>query len=134
MSENQILNINLDLIDNLKWDDKGLIPSIVQDIQSGDILMVAWLNKESLQMTLDSGNATFWSRSRQELWMKGGTSGNTMKVQSILMDCDGDTLILLSDAAGPACHTGERTCFYRTLAKRSNEDETGCPGCSGCSE
>lgn len=131
MSDKQILNINLDLIDELKWDDKGLIPGIVQDVQSGDILMVAWLNQESLQKTLDTGNATFWSRSRQKLWMKGETSGNTMKVQSILMDCDGDTLIMLSDASGPACHTGERTCFHRTLAKRSGADKSGCPGCSG---
>ena len=132
MSETQHLNINLDLIDDLKWDDKGLIPGIVQDIQSGDILMVAWLNKESLQKTLDTGNATFWSRSRQKLWMKGETSGNTMKVQSILMDCDGDTLILLADASGPACHTGERTCFFRTLAKRISDEKSNCPGCPGC--
>lgn len=132
MSEKQILSIDLDLINDLKWDDKGLIPGIVQEIQSGEVLMVAWLNKESLQKTLDTGNATFWSRSRQKLWMKGETSGNTMNVRSILMDCDGDTLILLSDASGPACHTGERTCFYRTLAKRNTDETSGCFGCPEC--
>lgn len=132
MSEKNSLNIDPELIDSLKYDDKGLIPGIVQDIQTGEVLMVAWLNKESLQKTLETGNATFWSRSRQELWMKGGTSGNTMNVRSILMDCDGDTLILLSDAAGPACHTGERTCFYRALAKRESSGKSDCGGCDGC--
>lgn len=132
MSDTNKLNVDLELVDKVKYDEKGLVPGIVQDIKTGEVLMVAWLNKESLQMTIESGNATFWSRSRQELWMKGGTSGNTMKVQSILIDCDGDTLILLSDATGPACHTGERTCFYRALAKRGEEKKADCPGCNGC--
>jgi phosphoribosyl-AMP cyclohydrolase len=132
MSSATTLNSDPELIDQLKWDASGLIPGIVQDIQTGEILMVAWLNKESLQKTLETGNATFWSRSRQKLWMKGETSGNFMNVQSILMDCDGDTLILLADASGPACHTGERTCFFRALAKRESTEKSGCPGCSGC--
>ncbi|RQV97365.1 phosphoribosyl-AMP cyclohydrolase [bacterium] len=132
MSQTNTLQLDLELSDQLKWDANGLIPGIVQSIETGEILMVAWLNKESLQKTLETGNATFWSRSRQKLWMKGESSGNTMKVQSILMDCDGDTLILLSDASGPACHTGERTCFFRALAKRESSEKNGCPGCSGC--
>ena len=131
MSSETTLNIDPELIDQLKWD--ALIPGIVQSIETGEILMVAWLNQESLQKTLETGNATFWSRSRQKLWMKGETSGNTMNVQAILMDCDGDTLILLSDASGPACHTGERTCFYRALASRESDNCDGscCSGCSG---
>ncbi|HDQ44272.1 MAG TPA: phosphoribosyl-AMP cyclohydrolase [bacterium] len=132
MSELNALQLDIRLLNQLKWDEKGLVPGIVQDIRTGEVLMMAWLNKESLQKTLETGSAVFWSRSRRKLWMKGETSGNIMKVQSILMDCDGDTLILLSEASGPACHTGERTCFYRALAKRDRAGEPGCPGCAGC--
>lgn len=80
--------------------------------------MVAWMNAESLQKTVESGETWFWSRSRRELWHKGATSGNTQKVVEIRYDCDGDTLLVLVEPAGPACHTGERTCFYRTLENR----------------
>jgi len=100
---------------SLKFDDRGLIPAIVQDNASGEILMFAFMNAESLRRTLESGQAWFWSRSRQELWHKGATSGNTLTVGEIRMDCDEDALLLRVDPAGPACHTGERSCFYRGL-------------------
>ena len=134
MSATPVLKVNEELIKQLKFDDKGLLPGIVQDIQTGEVLMVAWMNEESIQKTLETGNATFWSRSRQKLWMKGETSGNTMKIENILVDCDQDTLVLLCYAEGPACHTGERTCFYRSLAARdaSEEDSHGC-SCGSCS-
>ena len=118
MNDIQRLTINQELIDQIKYNEKGLIPAIAQDDQTSEVLMVAYANKESLQKTFETGNATFWSRSRQKLWMKGETSGNTLKVREILIDCDCDTLILKVTPAGPACHTGERTCFYRTLASR----------------
>ena len=102
-------------IDNLKFDDRGLITAVVQDATTKDVLMVAWMNAESLKLTQARGEAVFWSRSRQEIWHKGATSGNTQKVTEILVDCDADTLILLVDPAGPACHTGATTCFYRTI-------------------
>jgi phosphoribosyl-AMP cyclohydrolase / phosphoribosyl-ATP pyrophosphohydrolase len=100
---------------DLKFDEKGLIPAIVQDVASKDVLMLAWMNAESLQKTLESGETWFYSRSRQELWHKGGTSGNTQKVVKICYDCDADTLLVQVEPAGPACHTGAQTCFYRTL-------------------
>lgn len=93
----------------------GLIPAIVQDVETKDVLMLAYMNVESLQKTIDSGETWFWSRSRQELWHKGATSGNIQKVVEIRYDCDGDALLVLVEPAGPACHTGERTCFYRLL-------------------
>lgn len=99
----------------LKFDQAGLITCIVQDSQSRQVLMVAWMNAEALQLTLDTGEAHFWSRSRKQLWHKGETSGNTMKIHSILVDCDQDTLLLLVTPNGPACHTGATTCFYRNL-------------------
>jgi phosphoribosyl-AMP cyclohydrolase/phosphoribosyl-ATP pyrophosphohydrolase/phosphoribosyl-AMP cyclohydrolase len=99
----------------LKFDDNGLIPAIAQDAETGEILMVAWVNEEALRLTQESGEAWFWSRSRKELWHKGATSGNTLAVREIRKDCDEDVLLLKVDAAGPACHTGERSCFYRTL-------------------
>jgi phosphoribosyl-ATP pyrophosphohydrolase/phosphoribosyl-AMP cyclohydrolase len=102
-------------IEALKWSDQGLIPAIVQDSRSLEVLMLAWMNAESLQRTLDSGETWFWSRSRGELWHKGATSGNTQKVTGIEVDCDGDTLLVFVHPAGPACHTGARSCFYREL-------------------
>jgi phosphoribosyl-AMP cyclohydrolase len=100
---------------DIKWDDRGLIPAICQDATTGEVLMMAWMNAESLAVTKDSGHAWFWSRSRRELWHKGATSGNFLVVRQVLIDCDADVLLLKVDAAGPACHTGERTCFYREL-------------------
>lgn len=100
---------------NLKFDANGLIPTVIQDATSKDVLMVAWMNAESLQRTIESGETWFWSRSRQELWHKGATSGNIQKVVEIRYDCDADTLLVLVNPAGPACHTGNSTCFYRRL-------------------
>ena len=102
----------------LKFDQYGLIPAIVQDIETKDILMVAWMNAEAFRLTKATGKAHFWSRSRNVLWLKGATSGNLMYVCQILVDCDADTLILFVKPAGPACHTGERSCFYREIKIR----------------
>ena len=99
----------------LKFNQAGLIPAIVQDAATGRVLMMAWMNRESLQQTLQSGQTWFWSRSRQALWHKGATSGNVQHVLDIRYDCDGDTLLIRVDPAGPACHTGETSCFYRAL-------------------
>ena len=104
-------------IEKLKFDNRGLIPAIAQDINTGDVLMLAYMNQESLERTLDSGQAWFYSRSRQELWHKGATSGNYLSVCSVLIDCDEDTVLLLVKPAGPACHTGNKTCFFRELKK-----------------
>jgi phosphoribosyl-AMP cyclohydrolase len=103
------------VIEALHWDDRGLITAIVQDATTKAVLMVAWMNAEALRLTDQSGEAHFWSRSRGELWHKGGTSGNVMRVREIRVDCDADTLLLLVDPAGPACHTGAVSCFYREL-------------------
>ena len=100
---------------NLHWDERGLIPAIVQDAQTGEVLTLAYMNAESLRLTLETGETWFWSRSRGELWHKGATSGNTQRVVEVRYDCDGDALLARVAPAGPACHTGERTCFYRTL-------------------
>jgi phosphoribosyl-AMP cyclohydrolase len=99
----------------LRFDDRGLIPAVVQDAESGDVLMVAWMNRESLERTLADGRTWFWSRSRQELWAKGATSGNVQHVQEVRADCDGDTLLVLVHQVGVACHTGNRSCFFRRL-------------------
>ena len=99
----------------LKFNQAGLIPAIVQDAATGQVLMMAWMNRESLQQTVQSGQTWFWSRSRQALWHKGATSGNVQHVLEIRYDCDGDTLLIRVDPAGPACHTGETSCFYRVL-------------------
>lgn len=103
------------MIDDLRFDDRGLIPAVVQDADNGAVLMVAWMNREALQRTLDDGVTWFWSRSRQELWRKGDTSGNVQHVQEVRYDCDGDTVLVSVHAEGPACHTGHRTCFFRRL-------------------
>lgn len=101
----------------LKFDANGLIPAIVQDATSKEVLMMAYMNAESLRLTLERGETYFWSRSRGELWHKGQTSGNSQKVVEIFVDCDKDTLLIYVQPVGPACHTGNRTCFYRTLVK-----------------
>jgi phosphoribosyl-AMP cyclohydrolase len=103
------------IIDQLAFDENGLIPAVVQDSQDGTVLMVAWMNVDALQKTCQTGLAHFWSRSRQKLWLKGETSGHYLTVQEIRIDCDQDTLLLRVHPAGPACHTGERSCFYRFL-------------------
>ena len=101
--------------DEIKFDSNGLIPAIVQDANTKEVLTLAYMNAESLQLTLENKETWFWSRSRQELWHKGATSGNVQKVVEVRVDCDADTLLVLVEPAGPACHTGERTCFYRSM-------------------
>jgi phosphoribosyl-AMP cyclohydrolase len=102
-------------IEDLKWGSTGLIPAVVQDAATGEVLMVAYMNKESLARTRDLGETVFFSRSRQCFWHKGETSGNTQRVVSILADCDLDTLIIRVNPKGPACHTGARTCFFEAV-------------------
>ncbi len=102
-------------IDEVSFDDRGLVPAVVQDASNGDVLMMAWMNRESLLLTMQTGRTWFWSRSRQQLWNKGESSGNFQNVVDIRLDCDGDTLLVLVDPAGPACHTGNRSCFHRRL-------------------
>jgi phosphoribosyl-AMP cyclohydrolase len=99
----------------LNWNEDGLIPAIVQDVSTQQVLMLAWMNAEALQLTMTSGYVTFWSRSRQELWRKGETSGNRMLTSAVSYDCDSDALLVQAAPDGPACHTGNRSCFYRTL-------------------
>lgn len=108
------------MIPELKFDEKGLIPAIIQDIDSGEVLMMAYMNKSSLKMTLETGFTHFWSRSRQKYWKKGETSGNVQEVREIFYDCDGDTLLIKVKQHGPgACHTGNRTCFYSKINSKS---------------
>lgn len=102
---------------NLKFDDKGLIPAIVQDCKTGKVLMLAYMNAESLKITIDEGRTCFYSRSRGELWRKGETSGNVQRVVSIKADCDCDTLLISVDKEGPACHTGSESCFFSTVSE-----------------
>ncbi|HET9914224.1 MAG TPA: phosphoribosyl-AMP cyclohydrolase [Anaerolineales bacterium] len=102
-------------ISEIKFDTNGLIPAIVQDAETNEVLMLAYMNRESLQLTLGKGETYFWSRSRGELWHKGATSGNTQRVVEVRVDCDADTLLVRVQPAGPACHTGNRTCFYRDM-------------------
>jgi phosphoribosyl-AMP cyclohydrolase len=110
------LNPDLDWLDALKWDENGMIPAIAQDRTSGRVVMFAWMNRESLQETVASGNAVYWSRSRQRLWRKGEESGNVQKVVAIRTDCDGDVLLLSVDQEGGiACHTGRESCFFHQL-------------------
>ena len=100
-----------------KFDEKGLIPAIIQDVNTGEVLMLGYMNQESLEKTIATGQAWFWSRSRQELWHKGETSGNYINVRSISIDCDADTILIQADPVGPVCHTGNRSCFYRKLSE-----------------
>ena len=102
-------------LDALKFDDQGLLPAVVQDVRSGEVLMVAWMDREALERTLAEGRMVYWSRSRQELWRKGDTSGHTQHWEELRVDCDGDVLLARVHQEGPACHTGERTCFHRRL-------------------
>ena len=100
---------------DLKFDDRGLIPAVVQQFDTGEVLMVAWMSAESLRLTRQTGTTWFWSRSRRELWNKGATSGNMQRVVSIDADCDADTLLVRVDSPGPACHTGSRSCFFNRI-------------------
>lgn len=107
--------IHIALRQEIHFNDAGLIPAIVQDAQTRQVLMMAWMNIESLERTIAGGETVFWSRSRQEFWHKGATSGNVQKVVTIHLDCDGDTLLIGVDPAGPACHTGAVSCFFRKI-------------------
>lgn len=107
----------------IAFDDRGLVPAIVQQRDTGEVLMMAWMSAESLALTLATRTTWFWSRSRQELWNKGATSGNVQRVERLFYDCDADCLLVTVDSPGPACHTGNRTCFYREVAL----PETGAP-------
>ncbi|HHL40652.1 MAG TPA: bifunctional phosphoribosyl-AMP cyclohydrolase/phosphoribosyl-ATP diphosphatase HisIE [Deltaproteobacteria bacterium] len=109
----------------IRFDERGLVAAVAQDAVTGEVLMVAWMNAEAVEKTLSSGKAHYYSRSRRRLWLKGETSGNFQYVRSVFYDCDGDTLLLRVDPAGPACHTGERTCFYRTLKDGGGGDGGG---------
>jgi len=103
------------LASQIVFDEAGLVPAIVQNYASGEVLMLAYMNRESLSKTIEFGETWFWSRSRQELWHKGETSGNTQRVVSIAVDCDGDTLLIRVEPRGPACHTGAQNCFFRSI-------------------
>ncbi len=100
-------------VDRIRFDEQGLVPCVMQDARTGEVLTLAYMNEEALARTRETGEVHFWSRSREELWRKGETSGNTMRVRALRYDCDDDALLALVDPAGPACHTGERSCFYR---------------------
>ena len=99
----------------MQFDEQGLIPAIVQHARSGEVLMLGYMNEEALRRTIESGLVTFWSRSRQSIWQKGETSGNLLRLVELRQDCDGDTLLVLAEPAGPTCHTGEPSCFHRRL-------------------
>lgn len=107
-----------------RFNDQGLIPVVTTDTKSGDVLMLAWMNAEALAQTLATGRATYWSRSRQELWEKGATSGNTQKVVEVRIDCDQDTLWLKVEQSGGACHTGSSSCFYRRVSSEGHLSHT----------
>lgn len=105
----------MQFIDELKFNEEGLIPAIVQDAETGDVLMMAWMNREALRRTIETGKATYWSRSRQKFWIKGETSGHFQEVESIYVDCDADVVLLKVKQIGAACHTGRRSCFFRQV-------------------
>jgi phosphoribosyl-AMP cyclohydrolase len=114
------------MVDDVRFDDRGLVPVVVQEATTRDVLMLAWMDAEALRRTLATGRATYWSRSRQEYWVKGETSGNRQDVRDVRVDCDGDTVLLVVDQTGPACHTGAPTCFDgRSLAVGDDHARSG---------
>jgi len=114
-----------DWLDAIKWDDRGLVPAIAQDAETNEILMVAWMNVESLELSMREGRAIYWSRSRQKLWRKGEESGNVQLLREMRLDCDADVILLKVEQIGSvACHTGRRSCFYRKLDDNSLTWET----------
>jgi phosphoribosyl-AMP cyclohydrolase len=115
----------------LRLDDQGLVPAVVQHHRTGEVLMMAWMSAESLERTLELGETVFFSRSRAELWHKGATSGNTQRVVDLRVDCDGDTLLVLVDPDGPACHTGEHSCFHRRLPDAPAQASSVAPPLAG---
>ena len=121
-----MLAMNNTYLDQINWTEDGLIPAIAQDFETGEVLMVAWMNRQSLTLTVAEQRAVYWSRSRQKLWRKGEESGNVQRIKDILLDCDEDVLMLKVEQIGDiACHTGRRSCFYRSL--RDGEWETIAP-------
>ncbi len=107
----------MSFFDRLKFNSDGLIPAIIQDRSNGRVLMMAWMNRDSLQKTIETGKTHFWSRSRQKFWMKGESSGHTQEVKEIALDCDGDTLLIQVEQKGAACHEGYRSCFFRSVSE-----------------
>ncbi len=118
------------ILNELKFDEKGLIPAVVQDVTTKEVLMVAYMNADTLEQTLNTKKATFWSRSRNEVWVKGDTSGNYLHVESIKLDCDGDCLVVFARPEGPACHTGNRSCFFRRIDNGNVVEDTTSGGTS----
>ena len=116
-----------ELINTLKFDASGLIPAVVQNIETNEVLMVAYMNADTIKKTIETGRATFWSRSRQEIWVKGETSGNYMYVKEVRVDCDCDCLVVLVNPAGPACHTGNRSCFFRKIENGALVEDNNAP-------
>ncbi len=114
-------------LEALAWDERGLLPAIVQDADTGQVLMLAYMNRTSLRCSLETGETWFWSRSRQALWHKGATSGNTQHIVALRADCDADTLLVLVKPAGPACHTGRTSCFYQGVAEWRGEPSSPTP-------
>ena len=118
------------MLDGIRFDERGLVPCVAQDFASGEVLTLAYMSAESLQLTVDTGEVHFFSRSRGEVWRKGETSGNVLRVRGLRFDCDGDSIVCLVEPAGPACHTGERSCFYRVLggSAATEPDSPPAPG------
>src|SRR5256714_11381558 len=114
----------MNLNDQLKFNAEGLIPAIVQEQSTGRVLMMAWMNRASLEKTLETGNTHFWSRSRQKFWMKGESSGHTQTVKDISFDCDGDTLLIQVEQVGAACHEGYQSCFFRSVQEKGANFKT----------
>ena len=115
--------MKFDWLEDLKWPDNGLLPAVAQDSETGQVLMVAWMNATALQATVEEGRAVYWSRSRQKLWRKGEESGHVQTVSELLIDCDSDTIVLqVEQKGGIACHTGRRSCFYRKLVNNKWEE------------
>ena len=117
------------ILDAIKFDANGLVPAVVQSAEDGQVLMVAYVNRESLRRTIETGDTCFWSRSRQEFWVKGATSGNTQRVERLLVDCDQDCVLILVRQKGVACHTGKKSCFFRAIERGASElVEVACDG------
>lgn len=115
-SQNSATIMNTDFLQHIKWNDDGLVAAIAQDATSRRVLMMAWMNAESLQISVETGDAVYWSRSRSKLWRKGESSGNVQKIRAMELDCDGDALLIqVEQLGGIACHTGRQSCFYRRL-------------------
>ena len=114
-------------MNNIKFNEQGLVPAIAQDIKTGAVLMLAWMNAESIQLTIETGYATYFSRSRQQLWKKGETSGHTQKVLDMKYDCDGDAILMKVEQIGPACHTGEYSCFHHDMIDVDPDDLPATP-------